>query len=268
MRRRPAVILLVLLSVLPVGLIAQQANQTVTPPTRDPHAIALLQQAIAAMGGSSAIGAVKDLTGSGSVTYFWAGAEVNGPVTLRVKSDQKFRLDAQLPQGARSWVVSEGVGSLQEPTGQKTAIPFSNSWNLANLSTPSLALLAALNDSSFSIVMVGRTVLSGKQLYDVRFQKSFGAIDDPSGNLSKWSQRDYLIDPATMMVVAAQDTQYSNDSARHAFRHQVAFSDYRQVNETLFPFSITETIEGQQTWAIQLSSIALNSGLTDSTFQL
>lgn len=245
----------------------QSSAPLVTPPQRDPQAVAVLQQAIATMGGSPAIGAVQDLTGSGTITYYWAGSEVNGPVTLRGKNGEEFRLDADLPQGTRSWIVSDGQGSLQEATGQKTSIPFSNSWNLANLSAPNMALLAALNDSSFSIVMAGQPVVGGKQLYDVRLQKSFGSTDDPSGSLSKWSQRDYLIDPATLMVVAAQDTQYSNDSPRHTFRHQIAFSDYRPANGALFPFSITETIEGQQTWTIQLSSITLNSGLTDSTFQ-
>lgn len=246
-------------------LNSQQTSATIP---RDPQAVTLLQQAVAAMGGSNAIGGVQDFTGSGSITYYWAGTEVSGPVTLRGKSGQEFRLDANVPQGTRSWAVSGGEGSLQEPTGQKSSIPFSNSWNLANLNAPCLALVAALNDPSFSIVIAGQPVIGGKQLYDLRLQKSFGATDDPSGSLSKWSQRDYLIDPATLTVVAAQDTQYSNDSPRHSFRHQIAFSDYRAVNGALFPFSITETIEGQQTWAIQLSSITLNSGLTDSTFQL
>jgi hypothetical protein len=246
----------------------QSSAPPVTAQQRDPQAVALLQQAIAAMGGIAAIGSVLDFTGSGAITYYWAGVEVNCPVTVRGTGSQQFRLDANLPQGTRSWVVSDGQGSLQEPSGQKTSIPFSNSWNLANLNAPDLALMAALNDSSFSIILAGQPAIGGKQLYDVRLQKNFGSTDDPSGTLSKWSQRDYLIDPATLMVVAAQDTQYSNDSPRHPFRHQIAFADYRVVNGASFPFSITETVEGQQTWTIQLSSITLNSGLTDSTFQL
>jgi hypothetical protein len=242
--------------------------QQITAVQRDLQALSILTQVVAASGGSVALSAVQDFTSSGTITYYWAGAEVNCAVTLRGKGGQEFRLDSNLPQGTKSWVVSDGQGSLQEPTGQKSSIPFSNSWNLANLSTPGLALLAALNDPSVSIILAGEPVIGGKQLYDVRIQKNFGSRDDPSGNLSKWSQRDYLIDPASLMVVAAQDTQSSNDSPRHTFRHQLAFSDYRVVNGASFPFSIIETIEGQQTWTIQLSSVTLNSGLTDSTFQL
>lgn len=248
---------------------AQLSSQpTSTTVQRDPQAVAVLQQTIAAMGGGTAIGSVQDFTGSGTITYYWAGAEVNCAVTLRGKGGEEFRLDSNLPQGTKSWAVSDGQGSIQEPTGQKSSIPFSNSWNLANLSTPGLALLAALNDSSLSIILAGQPAIGGKQLYDIRLQKNFGSTDDPNGNLSKWSQRDYLIDPTTLMVVAAQDMQYSNDSSRHSFRHQIAFADYRGVNGASFPFSITETVEGQQTWTIQLTSITLNSGLTDSTFQL
>ncbi|MGC2829402.1 MAG: hypothetical protein WB994_07170 [Candidatus Acidiferrum sp.] len=235
---------------------------------RDPQALSILTQVLAASGGSVALSSVQDFTGSGTITNYWAGAEVKAPVTLRSKGPQECRLDANLPEGTKSWAVSYGQGSLQEPSGEKTSIPFSNSWNLGYLSAPQLAFLAALNDSSISVVQVTQPIIGNRQVYDIRLQKSFANQDDPTGELSKWTTKDYFVDPTTLTIVATQDAAYSNDSPRHSFKHQVAFSDYRSVNGVLFPFAIAETIEGQQTWSIQLSSITLNNGLTDSIFQL
>ena len=47
MRRSLAVATLVVLSALPVSLLAQQSTQTATAPARDPQAIAVLRQALA-----------------------------------------------------------------------------------------------------------------------------------------------------------------------------------------------------------------------------
>jgi hypothetical protein len=263
---RPVLVIALMLAV--VSAIAQQSTQPLAQaPLRDPSAVALLQQAIAAGGGSVTLGSVQDFTGLGSITYYWAGTEVKAPVTLRGRGVQEFRLDANMPEGTKSWVVSYGQGSLQEPLGEKTSIPFSNSWNLGNLSAPQLALLAALNDSATSIVQIASPAVGNRQVYDLRLQKVFPTKDDPTGQLSKWSAKDFLIDPATFTIVATQDVEFSNDSPRHSFKHQLAFSDYRSVNGVLLPFAIAETIEGQQTWSIQLSSITLNIGLTDSIFQ-
>ncbi len=249
-------------------LACSQLNcQQITAVQRDAQALSILTQVIAASGGSVALSSVQDFTNSGTITYDWAGAEVSATVTLRGRGTQEFRFDANLPDGTKSWIVSYGQGSLQEPSGQRSSIPFSNSWNLGNLSAPQLALLAALNDSSISVVQIGQPTFGNKQVYDLRLQKSFAATDDPTGQLSKWTAKDYFIDPGTLTIVATQDTEYSNDAPRHSFKHQLAFADYRSVNGVLLPFAIAETIEGQQTWSIQLSSITLNTGLGDSTFK-
>ena len=43
----------------------------------------MLTQALNAAGGTSAVSMIQDFTGTGTITYFWAGQEVSGPVTVR-----------------------------------------------------------------------------------------------------------------------------------------------------------------------------------------
>jgi hypothetical protein len=267
MPRPLAVAVLAVLSALPVSLLAHQPAQTATAPTRDPQALAVLTRALAAAGVSTQAGSIQDFTGTGSITYFWAGQEVVGQVTLRGRGTSQFRLDANLAEGMRSWTVSDGQGAVREPSGKKSTIPFSNACNLGSLTLPYVQLLAAINDTSESVLLLSPLTVGGQQVYDIRLRQNFARQDNPTGDLSKASVKDYLISQTTYTIVATQDTQYSNDAPWHSFKHELVFSDNRTVNGLLLPYAITETIEGQKTWAIQLSSISLNTGLTDSTFQ-
>src|SRR5690242_5739911 len=99
MRLAKIVLLFSLTSLASVQLKPQQSSVTVQ---RDPLALAVLTQAVAAAGGTDAIASIQDFTASGTITYFWAGQGVHGPVTLRGVGTQQFRLDANLPEGTRS----------------------------------------------------------------------------------------------------------------------------------------------------------------------
>jgi hypothetical protein len=63
-----------------------------------------------------------------------------------------------------------------------------------------------------------------------------------------------------------QTTIRSSDSPVQEFRQDVLYSNFQQVNGVVVPFSITEKISGQQTWAIQLNAIQFNTGLTEANF--
>src|SRR5437879_4790795 len=137
---RPASLLFFTLMITP-SLAAQQS------PRRDPQAVASLTQCLDAAGGAQAIASIQDHTGSGTITYYWAGKEVQGSVTLRGRGPGQFRLDASVPAGVRSWTVSRGSGSIKETDGRLTRIPFHNGVNFGSLSFPLLLAFNALNDS-------------------------------------------------------------------------------------------------------------------------
>jgi hypothetical protein len=270
-RQLCALALTVLIGVYPVSLSSQQTQSAAatTAAVRDPQAIGVLQQALSAAGVTAAA-QVRDFTETGNVTYYWAGQEVNGTVTLRGRGTDEFRFDAALStqSGTQSWAVSDDQGTSQAINGTTTAIPFWNGTNLGQLTIPHLALAAALSDSTMSVTTLGQMTLNGQAVIDIRMQKVFSQKDDPSGELTKWSTRDYVFDPTTYALVEMWDTIYPNDVPARAYLHELIFSNFQIQNGVAIPSSITEKVVGQQTWSIQVSSTTFNTGLTAATFTL
>lgn len=249
---------------LSVSLSAQQ-----TPPTaqRDSQAVTLLEQCLNAAGGTSAIGAIKDFTGTGNITYYWAGEQVTGSVTVRGLGASLFRLDAQLPDGPRSWLVTDLKGSIRKADGTVSRIPYANAINRGSLTLPYVPIAAALTDSSFSVTSVGTATVNGRKGTIVQVQHVFSPQDDPAGDLKKFNARSYVIDSQTFAILETQDTMWSDDGRMRPVEHEVVFSKFTSVNGLSVPFSIEEKLGGQETWSLELDNLVFNTGLADSVFQ-
>ena len=262
MSLRVAISFLLCISVLQLPLSGRQA--AVTPAAtvvRDPQSVALLGQALSVAGGIENLLAIQDFSATGNITYFWAGEQASGTVTLRQAGIDHFRLDAALPQGTRSWVVSAGKGILKNFDGTSALIPNQSALSLGALGFPQLRMAATLNDTSSSIRSFGQVTLGERQAYAIHTQR--GSFS--TGNLTTI---DYFIDLATCQLLLVRDTSGPQGSIIQQVRHDVEYSDYRLFNGVLFPLRITEKLNDQTTWTIQVSSIALNTGLTESNFIL
>src|ERR1700694_1891739 len=97
----------VLSSSLLLPTAAQQSPTLSTQSVqRDPQALTILSQALSAAGGVASIAGLRDVTATGTITYFWADQQVPGSVTLKGRGLAQFRLDAILAAGPRSFVVN------------------------------------------------------------------------------------------------------------------------------------------------------------------
>jgi hypothetical protein len=246
-------------------LNSQQSRAT---PQRDPQAIALLTQALTASGGATLTASLHDFTASGSVTYFWAGSQVQGTATIRALGVTSFRLDAALPEGVRSWATTQGQGLIKETNGQVSQILWHNTIHLGALNLPQWKIANVLNNSTFSVQYYGTDTFSGHQVALIRVQKPTDASTDPGGIFSHLSAMDFLIDVATYQVIGVRDALHPPGNSMQDVRHEIAFADFRVVNGSLIPFSITETVAGQETWSLRLDLITFNTGLTNADFQL
>ena len=249
--------------------LSTSLNAQQTPPIaqRDSHAVNLLEQCLNAAGGTSAISAIKDFTGTGNITYYWAGEQVTGSVTVRGLGASLFRLDAQLPNGPRSWLVTDLKGSIKKADGTVSTISYANAVNRGSLTLPYVPIATALADSSFSVTNVGTTTVEGRKGTMVQVQHVFSPNDDPAGDLKKFSTRSYVIDLQTFAILEALDTMWSDDGRMRPVEHEVVFSKFTTVNGLSVPFSIEEKLGGQETWSLELDNLVFNTGLADSVFQ-
>ncbi len=260
-RARPAFLLFFAL----FGQLAL-AQQTATTVQRDQQALTVLTQVLKAAGGQAALETIQDITGSGNITYYWAGEEVQGTVTVKGRGIGQFRLDATLSNGVRSWAVDNGTGFEKETDGTVKQIPHHNTVNFGNLTFPLSFIAAVAQDTSTNITYVGLETKESSQVHHVRMQKAFASTADPSGILSKLTIRDFFIDSTTFQVVSTLDMVHPADASTIDYPREMRFSDYRNVNGVLVPFAIVEVATGQRTYSIQLNQVTFNSGLQDSDF--
>jgi hypothetical protein len=191
-----------------------------------------------------------------------------GQLTVKSRGQSEFRIDSILPEGTWSFIVKSGSGELSLPNGTVDRIALQNTLNVGDLTLPILQLDRALSDSSTSIIDLGTVQFQSGSARQIRIQRTISS-DLKAGVLSKLTQRDYFFDPSSYFLLEVRDMLHPNhDALNGASPHVVRFSQYQPVNGIAVPFSITETIDGQQTWSMQLSSIAFNSSLSDSDFTL
>lgn len=266
MRNSFAVAVSSLLSVLPVSLLAQQTTQ-ITSPQRDPHAVSILRQSLAAGGGAQALNAVLDFTATGKITYFWTEKGEAGAVVVKGRGLHQFRMEATMSDGVITGIMNNGVASTKETDGSIRHMQNQHTDNAGNKYLPFGEIAAALADPSVSITDLGLVTENGQQVHGVRLQKPFSGLDDSSHTRAKLTQRDFFIDPATFLVLRTRDLGTTRSNPVPSVIRELVFSNYQQSNGVLFPFSVSESINHQQIVAIQFDKVKFNGGLSDTDFQ-
>src|SRR5579862_7752056 len=145
------------------------AQGTTPAVTKDAQAVALLSQSLSAAGGLSAINSIQDFTGTGNVTYNWAGESVQAPVMVRGMGVPNFRLDASLSNGTRTWAVSGYAAILITPDGNRTPLGSYNLMTAGSMTIPYIRIASILGDTTTSISYVGVAPFNGGQAIQVHF---------------------------------------------------------------------------------------------------
>ena len=267
---RFSLLLFLLLSSVPIG--AQQPQAAPSPPqppsaqqtqlptqaTKDPQAVSIVNQALSASGGASAIDAITDYTATGTATYHFA-QDVQGTVTLRGLGLGEFRMDSNLTTGVRSEVDTDH-SQLKDEHGLTKSYPVP--MNASRVAIPVMPLIPALSSPSLNVTYKGLVQLADRSVHQIEVSRFLPiALSDPNGHFHDFHTIDFFIDASTFQVLMIQDVV-----AKKSVR-QIWYSDYRSFGGVLVPFSINEKVEGQPTWQLMLGQINFNSGLQDSDFQ-
>ncbi len=256
-------------SVVPFMVSLTLAGAIASTATSDPQAVALLNQSLSAAGGVPALAAIRDFTATGTIIYYWGGQQVAGTATVRARGFDQFRLDASIPDGTRSYVVSHGVGALKDTSGTVTTIPYFNTVNISLLSFPYLGISARLGDPLSTIRDMGLvTTSSGSQLHQIRVQRGFPPGQDPNEALAGFCISDYFLDPQTSLVMEVIDQTHAVGDPTQSFAHEIDLGNYTAVNGVNVPMTVSENVDGLTIWQLQLTSVSFNVGLTDADFIL
>ncbi len=242
---------------------AQQASTTVV---KDPQAVSILTQSVNAVGGLSAISGIQDYTGTGNITYNWANDAVPAPVTVHGMGIANFRLDATLPDGTRTFAVSGYSGVLINPDGARQSTSAYNFFTAGSLNLPYIRLASCLTDTTTSISFVGNVSANGQQAYQVHFAPAPLPSVAANSFLQTLGAFDLYIDPASFLVIKLEETVYSDSNIGMKLSHEINFTNYHTAGNIRVPFTVTETVNGQETWSMTLSSITFNNGLTVTEF--
>jgi len=245
---------------------------TPLPAPKDPQAVSVVNQALIVAGGIPAISAIADYTATGNITYHW-NPEAQGTVNVRGLGFDKIRVDASLPSGVHSLVISAGQTTTKNKDGAVSQypppypVPSSDAFLYqppmfpGSLVLPHTQLTVVLNNPRFSISYKGIVQLDGNSVHDVQVQPILPGQTQPD-SMTEYHTIDFFIDTTTLQLVMTQD-----NVPKHIV-HQIRYSDYRNVGGVQVPFSIGEQMGGQKTRDIQLSQISFNTGLQDSDFAL
>jgi hypothetical protein len=236
--------------------------------TRDTVGVAILTQALNASGVANRTNPIQDFVATGTITYFWAGEEVQGAATVRARGFDQFRLDASLPGGTRSWTVTRGAGTIKETDGSLVPVAGHNAVNLGVSTFPYFDILAALSDPLTVVSYVGLMGLNGRRVHQVRVQRRFPQEADPQGTASKLCTRDYFIDPLTGLLLKTLDMTHPPETLTEDLTHEIELGNYVPMQGVMVPTLVREKIIGQTIWELRLASVAFNAGLTDVDFLL
>src|SRR5262249_2721864 len=86
--------------------------------------------------------------------------------------------------------------------------------------------------------------------------------------LSSFTVRDIWIDAKSALPTKIAYSVRTGSGATPAMAVEIKFSDYRAVSGILYPFQITESLNGTPWLRATINSVSFNTGLPDSTFSI
>ena len=216
---------------LAVAVCSQQASQATTQPASDPQAVAVVQAAITALGGATAIGQAQSWTFQAQMQ----GQHANGMASYMVSRDTD-------------------TGKVMGKDGTMKRAPLIHSHFVPAL--VGAILLKESQDSAFTIQYGGTSTVDSRPVTTIIF--AF-----PDG--SKFPAQIWSFDASNLPVLI--DFRLPAEiGARRSFPFVVALSDYRAVSGVMYPFQISSFVPGKSPQIVSVQALAASATAPTSEF--
>ena len=241
---------------------APQQTTTSAASTQDPQAVAILQEAIAAMGG-----APSDSTLAGTVTATVGSQSQTGTIqvfTLGTNQSQEVIALPDLSQTTTfsAWLASQANGMATTEVSSELAATSQTAL------FPSPLLTAALNGPDYNLQFVGTDTVNGAAANHVRIANTFATSLTYLQPISTFTTRDVWFDQASGLPLKIIFTQQVTFGTSYKTVVELDLSNYQQSGGFTYPSVIQKSVNGTPWLAISIRSAAFNTGLSTSQFQV
>jgi hypothetical protein len=237
------------------------ATQAATP-VRDAQAIAALQQAFAAMGGTLP----SDSVATGTVTIVEGSRTESGTIRILTRSVDQTIEDIQTPNDRRTVIYSR-TKAAETVGGTTKLLRLESSAAKVSPVFPLTIVAWALTSPDAATSYIGQETLNGESLLHIRLWNTFtspNALGPPG--LAPFTARDLWIDAKTGLprVLAFEWRDAGGSAPRIPVK--IEYADYRNINGVIYPFQIHKILNGTPWTTITITNVRVNTGLADTDF--
>lgn len=230
------------------------------PTTRDPRAVAVLQQSLLAMGGS----VPTDTTATGKITIVEGSTTETGTIRVLTKGVQQTAEHIETEQSRRVSIFSNNAARVSDnETSKRLPLELSVLNQSPDFPLAVIGRLLTLEDAAFEYV--GQETLDGTEVHHVRAWQTFAATPKLR-RLAEHSKIDIFVDTKTSLVRKISLAPHLGGPSPVIIPLEVSYTAYTNVGGVLYPFRIEKTLNGTPWATITIDSVRLNSGLKDADF--
>lgn len=250
--------LLSFLFVFALPSFAQQAATTSAPQAaRDPQAVALVQQSLAAMGGTAAVAQVQNSVVSGTSVDQAIGSTMPQSFTWTY-AGKEFRNEDDTTNGSHILVSNGGNPQDFHDGAWAGSLPILTRTNLP-YHIPAIVLVYEINNPGYAFAFLGTTPLNGINTIHVQIRDD----SDLTGHL--FTPQDWYFDPATNLPLRVEYLLPVSQNPSECLPATLDFSAFKSVSGILVPFQLTFA-EGSVASVATVSSAAFNSTVNSAGF--
>lgn len=181
-----------------------------------------------------------------------AGQTQSFPAHLYLRDSTVSRLDIEKPDGMDSMIFSGDAG-VSKTASQKRLSVSSDLTRLGIVAFP--RVLSADYPASNSVLTDGGMVRIGStSLHRI-------ILDDPATDVTgnTWKTVDLYFEPATNHLVESVSFVHLSPSDAALYMVETSYEDYRTDGPVTLPHRITQSLNGNIAWTLQLDKLDLTS---------
>lgn len=236
---------------------------TTAPAQRDPQAVAAIQNALAAMGGASAIAQIQNVIAQGSMLPAQGSTIPVGSFTMEDQfgaQGHEFKDAFQSAALTQTLVSGHGSPGLLSSGHTKNINPWAANSRLP-IHLPVMILSGLLANVNCNIA-AGKTTINGQAAIHIQFHIDTDIVQQTL------SIQDWYFDPATALPLRVEYRIPDTSNPSLFISAAADFSDFRPVQGVLFPFRIVAYQEGNSKNVMTITSVSVNQPLASTDFDL